>query len=320
MLFDLPDFHKGAEMEVGTPSLNDFPPLTDWQPVCKTPCLQLNYIPSMKEYFLNHWRISMFSATLVSFIILTSYIVYMEIHTFYLKQTASIKIIMTFLMLLFIYTYYSIILEGPGYLPFYFPLKIGKRKGDHADYLAGVVSTQMQETYVKRHKKFNRVRYFDTARRYVIRPDHFCGWTGTFIGKKNHKLFYLFNLYGFFYISLFNYFSYYSIRIQFNLYNANTVALIVSIFYFIAGILFVLMTGGFSVTSLYNFAVNATQFEIMSRKRRPEFNHGCLQNFEDVCGPRKNFWLWLVPIGAFHGIPTEELLYDENNAETAPFL
>ncbi|KAI5528905.1 cysteine S-palmitoyltransferase protein [Trichomonas vaginalis G3] len=216
---------------------------------------------------------------------------------------------MTVLMLLFVISYYSIILEGPGYLPFYYPLKMAKRKGNHSDYLAGVVSTKMQEAYVSGQKVPTRVNYFKSARRYVIRPDHFCGWTGSFIGKKNHKLFFTFNFWGSIYIALFTIFSYFSVRVQTNIFNNNAFFLAISIIYILLGLFFFLMTFNFAILSLVRFANNKTQFELMKKQEGHPFRRSCIENFEDVCGPRKYMFLWLFPIGAFHGVPDEDLLY-----------
>jgi hypothetical protein len=68
---------------------------------------------------------------------------------------------------------------------------------------SGIVASQKQVEWIETQTKPNRCIFSMSARRIVIRPDHFCGWTASWIGIRNHKFFWLFNFWGFVYISIF---------------------------------------------------------------------------------------------------------------------
>ena len=314
MLFDLPINDEDEELEVGVPSTGAYPELTAWQKKCSLGCCDLNYVPTGKQYFLNHWKIRPIPFSIVNFIIWSSYTVYILIHREILGHPTLIVCILTALAILFSFSYAMIIYEGPGYLPFYYPLQLAKRSSKNQDYLSGLVTTQMQEAYVKGRLHLNRCGYFSVVKRYVLRPDHFCGWTGSFIGKKNHKLFFLFNYWGMNYIIVFLIFSIMSLSSQFQDAHRNTFRLVVSLIYTILAVFFVAMTASFTFTSLYHFTVNITQFELMKRKVPPRIEPSkVLANFEEVFGPASKWYTWLLPIGAFHGIPEEELLENRSS-------
>ena len=109
--------------------LNDqisIPELTNYEQICQCCGFRYSKIPSLKNAkFLNHWEISLGYPIGVSFVIISSYCVFLFVHTQIIEWINWWMIlIMTILMLLFIGSYYIGILEGPGYLPFYYPYKL----------------------------------------------------------------------------------------------------------------------------------------------------------------------------------------------------
>lgn len=302
MLFDLPQSDQCDDLDIGIPTLGPYPALTEWKPICSCMGCDLNYIPKKKTYFLNHWKVTLVAPLLVSFIIISSFLVYMIIHRIILRHTQFWVVVMTLYMLLFITSYIMIIIEGPGFLPYYYPLEVTPRRDGKIDYLSGVVTTQRQMEFVEMQPKMDRVRFFKSVGRFVIRPDHLCGWTGSFIGQKNHKLFFLFNFWGCIYIFHFFIFSLMSVQKQMTQMLPTILQLTITIVYILLALFFLFMTGSFAFTSLRNFTLNLTQFELMSGETESTHNNGIRKNFEEIFGPLNTFYLWLFPIGAFHGV------------------
>ena len=75
---------------------------------------------------------------------------------------------MTILMIFFLISYFNTFLEGPGYLPFYYPYKFENNN----DYLSGLVTNDEQFIYLKNRPMCYRCGFFKSTKRIVIRPDH----------------------------------------------------------------------------------------------------------------------------------------------------
>ena len=312
MLLDLPVFDDENDiLDDGSPIIGYTPQLTEWKHISSFLCFDLNYVPSVKQYYLNHWRIRYFPPFIVNFIIWSSYLVFYFLERTILNLPTFVLIIVTILAILFSLSYFMIIYEGPGYLPYYYPLQVTHNKNGPVDYLSGLVTTKRQEEYVKSKPKPERTNYFSVVKRYVIRPDHFCGWTGSFIGKKNHKLFFLFNFYGFTYITCFLFFTGFSFAKVASDPSGAPVKFGILLLYIVLAVFFVSMTSTFTIACIFRFSNNITQFEQMQR-RVPAKNHftlkEILKNWEEIFGSYKKWYTWLLPIGAFHGIPDENLI------------
>ncbi|EAX91393.1 DHHC zinc finger domain containing protein [Trichomonas vaginalis G3] len=278
------------------------PEMSHYDTVCHCCGLDYSKVPIIKAKFLNNWEISLLFPILVSFIILSSYTVFEVILTKVIPWLDwKYQLLMTILMLLFIISYYVGILEGPGYLPFYYPYKMHE-DGEDPHELGGLVTTQEQFDFVKSQIPMQRIKYFKTARRIVIRPDHFCLWFATFIGKRNHKLFFLFNFWGFIYISLFFGFEVYGLYKIINDSQLMKYFVPVIIYIFLA-FYFVIMTGHFTIDVFYHLCKNVTTFELMQKtppQRRYKVSYS--EGFIEVFGPVEKWYLWLLPIPAFYGI------------------
>ena len=311
MLFDLPVSDDDKIIDDGSPEIGDSLQLTEWKHIASFLCCDLNYIPISKQYYLNSWRIRYFPPFIVNFIIWSSYLVFCLIEQKILHLPAIFVFLITLFAILFALSYLMIIYEGPGFLPYYYPLKITHNPNAPVDYLSGVVTTVRQEEYVRSKPKPERTDYFSTVKRYVIRPDHFCGWVGQFIGKKNHKLFFLFNLYGVTYITAFLLCTGFSFAMVAKEPSASRIQFGILLLYIILAFFFVAMTSSFVVQSIFRFTNNITFFEEMKRQapiNRPHSFNEAIHNWEDVFGPIQKWYTWLLPIGAFHGIPDEQLV------------
>ncbi|EAX96797.1 DHHC zinc finger domain containing protein [Trichomonas vaginalis G3] len=208
----------------------------------------------------------------------------------------------------FLLSYFATIFEGPGFLPFYYPLQITKRDDGVPDYLSGVVSNEQQENYVRSKPKMSRVGFFKTVQRYVLRPDHFCGWTGQFIGKKNYKLFVLFNIWGAIYTSQFLGYCVFALVSNLSLPQPFIPSLLFTLIYMLQCILFCMMTCNFGCVGIYNIHTNSTQLEQMQDNKNSYAKPNCIDNWEEVCGPRAKWYFWIFPVPAFHDKSSEYLL------------
>lgn len=260
--------------------------------------------------------------SLVLFIIYSSLFVYLVFQRPHIPHIFGWKIT-TFLVvtsILFGISYIATILTGPGYLPFYYPLQNPNPHGIIPDYFSGMVSNEEQLVYVKNMKLPRRTGYFGSVRRIVIRPDHFCGWTTSFIGKKNHKLFFLFNFWGVTYISVYTVCCVIA-AINVSAQTPHVFAMVISLVYGMLGFLFALMTGNFAFSMLCEFSENITTFEEMQKRRNkdresiPKYNKGCCFNWEEIFGPRDKWYLWLLPIPAFNVSDDRYLLQDYNDID-----
>ncbi|OHT12393.1 DHHC zinc finger domain containing protein [Tritrichomonas foetus] len=293
-------FDQSNELESQLP----LPPLTQWENLFSFAGLQINYVPATGEYYLNHWHIHYGFPFAVEFVIISSYLVAILVHqpnvSFY---SSAFVFFLTVFMLLFAYSYVVTILVGPGYIPFYYPMKISQGP-TRPDYLSGMVTREDQLEYAKSQKIPNRTRFFNSAHRFVIRPDHLCAWVTSFIGKKNHKLFFLFNFWGVIYISLFVYSCFRTLyETIFSICAERAFFFAICIIYTALGISFLLLTGSFLKQNISQISQNRTQFEIM--KQMPPMLHRqypWYRNWEEVFGSVSEWYLWLIPIPAFRGI------------------
>jgi hypothetical protein len=235
----------------------------------------------------------------VLFIIYSSLTVYLTCERPLLPEIFGAKttIYLIVTALLFGYSYVQVILLGPGYLPFYFPYTNPNNPSPSADALSGMVTNIEQEFYVKTLNLPARTKFFQSARRIVIRPDHLCAWTTSFIGKKNHKLFFLFNFWGVVYVTGF---TIATLRTIVGIAGDDEVVfqLIVCVIYLILGASFAILTGSFAVSGIWAISSNETTFETMKKESR-RTEKSWIGNWEEVFGSREQWYLWLVPVPAF---------------------
>jgi hypothetical protein len=299
------------------------PPLTDWRSEHLCCGIFVNYVPAIKKRFLGHWEIRLCMPILVLFIIYSSLTVYLTCQLSPLPNLFGWKTTLYLLVtsFLFGFSYIQTIRIGPGYLPFYYPL--ANINGARDDSLWGMVTNDEQLYYVKNLALPERTGFFKSARRIVIRPDHFCSWTESFIGKKNHKLFFLFNFWGVAYVSAFSITTIVSI-INLIEVDEHVFALIVCFIYTLLGLSFVMLTGSFVCSMLTGISLNETAFDGM-KARRESFvpkppTKGFIASWEEICGPRRKWYLWLLPVPAFRPFNDRNLVERRGSGEGRSFL
>jgi hypothetical protein len=172
---------------------------------------------------------------------------------------------------------------------------------------SGIVATKEQLAWVKTRQKPNRCVFSTTAKRIVIRPDHFCGWTSTWIGRRNHKFFILFNVWGFVYMIVFLVCDVNRVINDLSREDPSPV-LALFLIYGMMGLMFAFMTGGFASSHLFGMIQNQTSWESWNRIKPDRFDRGAMENAEELCGPSARWYLWLCPVSPWAGITNEDLV------------
>ena len=294
--------------------LDDFPGFTEYRVRSFHGLFDLIEIPSIPATFIGEWEISCGFPIGVSFIIVSSYLLAVFSMLPRLKTTGSVIFFpLTILAFLFLYSYYRIIRDGPGYFPFYYPLSHREGDGEDVGLLehdcgspSGIISRREQDTWARKQKRPNRCIVSATARRIVIRPDHFCDWTQTWIGKRNYKFFLLFNTWGFIYICLFLVVAFAASIIETN---GNQSPIIgVYFIYIFTAFLFVVFTGLFMCSHCSQMCSNVTSWEDWNHVPPDRYDEGCVRNTEDVCGSARQWYLWPCPVSPWTDMSNEELI------------
>jgi hypothetical protein len=294
------------------------PVLTRWYTKFSCCGLHLNYVPAIRKHFINHWELQICMPITVLFIIYSSLTVYLlcQLRTLPTIFGWKTTVYLIFTSFLFGYSYLAVILVGPGYLPFYYPFL------NSFDPLSGMVTNDEQLCYVKNLTLPPRTGYFKSVRRIVIRPDHFCAWTVSFIGRKNHKLFFLFNLWGVFYTAVFTGTSLISV-IKLAEKEIFVVGFVLNLIYVVLGLTFMVLTGSFAVTMLLEVSRDNTSIEQMKKKNREEHRkkqRTCIENWEIICGGRDQWYCWMCPTRPFLVCEDRELLDELSEQEPASIL
>lgn len=303
-----------AQIEPITDQEDGFPGYTEYSSENYCGCKVVK-IPSLNVTFLNEWEVSLEFPVVVTFIIMSSYFLCVCSMLPNIEDASSIwYYLISVLAFLFQYSYIRVISDGPGYLPFYYPLP-GPHEGDDEGPLlndmetspSGIISRKEQYTWAKKHPRPNRCIVSAQARRMVIRPDHFCDWTQTWIGKRNHKFFLLFNIWGFLYIILFSIIGMLAIMFVLQSGKQPFMSCIYFLYVFI-GILFAMLTGTFMCSHCSSLCDNVTSWEEWNHIDPNRYNDGCVTNCEDVCGSAKQWYCWPCPYSPWKGVTNEELL------------
>ena len=301
---------------------NNFPGFTIWHHdkyCCIRNAIYIKKLPN--KVFLGHWEVQPEFPIFVTILIVTSYFFGMIIilPTWKYKYCFLISFFFSITFILCIYSYFRIIIDGPGYFPFYWPLKRSKNQNlindDETSFLidqetdeyspSGMLSTIEQVCWVNKRKRPNRS--IMAGRRFVIRPDHFCNWTTSYIGKRNYKFFLLFNFWGFVYVLIFTFCcvveSFYEFDVDNFTMKAGFILLFLSACFF-----FLLMTGYFTAILTYNMCINRTIWEEQNGIERSKFDRGFYENVADVCGSWSKWYTFLLPISPWTELTNEELV------------
>ena len=275
--------HEKTEAEIAS----EFPGFSEYEERNHC-CCKMTYYPSIRTYFWGEWEFQPFMPCFVIFLIVSSYLVGM-IFCFPLFGYENLFLIplITFLFAMFLFSYIQIIRIGPGYFPFYWGAKSYLQSknpidetnpinnGNSDDYLLGndeiicpkngILTTMEQYEWSHQLKRPERCILARSARRIVLRPDHLCDWTTVWIGKRNHKLFMLFNAYGCIYLAVYSFYMARAVIEIFSNPKSLSVFLILSIYGILAAT-FSILTMTFVISSLWDLRHNQTSWESWNNK------------------------------------------------------
>lgn len=290
--------------------INPFPGYTKWESRYHCGC-KMFYIPKINSYFWKEWEFQPGMPFFVLFLIVSSFIVNLICTAPKIKYWNLITIPLQLIFgSLFVYCYIRTITDGPGYFPFYWSLGADAPTDEHLDLHipfnsispSGIISTQEQLEWARSKIKPCRCIVSNSAHRIVLRPDHLCGWTTVWIGKRNYKFFFLFNFYGLFYM-LVSVISggYYS----FSSFNANfSIKTIIQVIYTVLALAFLFLTGSFAFSGFKNAYDGHTSWEEWNSI--DFFNRDKQTNLEDAFGPGPCL-NWFKPFSPWTNISNEEI-------------
>lgn len=278
-------------------------------------CCPTKHIRKINAHFCGEWEVDLFMPIFVIFLIIASYVSYViSMPSEYSKTTFWYILfpIFTFLFIMFLVSYINTIRTGPGYYPYYYSVR-DKVRGNEGDALlgpecplSGVISTNEQYTFAHEGTMPPRSILSKSARRIVMKPDHLCGWTATWIGKRNFKLFILFNVYGFLYTGFFCGTAWKVAAVLLTDINNFGFARLMVLILMLFAINFFFFTLSFAWTSLCNACKNRTSWEEWNKISPETFDKGCCNNMKDTCD--ENVCTWMCPCAPFKGKSNDELM------------
>lgn len=224
--------------------------------------------------------------------------------------------IITVFGIMFIFCYLKTIYDGPGYIPFYYYWAINDKLPPNNEILVdtledsyyGVITNDTQYKRAHDNPTPGRCIVSKLAKRFVIRPDHFCGWVGSWIGKRNHKMFFCFNFWGSIYLSL-----------SAMAHLAGTVIILLDgmnyrVFVEFVFVIFALMYAAMTMQFAYSVWNNAKK-NITSWEEWNNIKYGFEQetesdNIADLFGPDHRWWKVILPINPWKNMSNADLIKD----------
>jgi hypothetical protein len=254
--------------------------------------VRLCYVPAIGAYFLGHWEVHLLYPATSFLLVAASLTEALLFHPFAWASATAL----TATAILFLYSGIGTIAAGPGYLPWCYPDR-------PEDALSGVASTDAQCAAARAATLPARTNFFASARRIVIRPDHSCQWLASFIGKRNHKLFFVFHLWGIAYLLLYLRTSLSTLAgIRTIFAESKLEAAVISLCGLFAVVFLWYLASGF-VPIARHVHQNRTRYETFKNIPPATFLAApWWRNWEEVFGSVSEWYLWLVPVPAFRGI------------------
>lgn len=243
--------------------------------------------------------------------------------------------ILLILDFLFLYSYYRCLHDGPGYFPFYWALGEGAHwdnvDASDDDMLLqnkevtpeGIITRKEQLDWARDHPKPNRSIVSWSARRIVIRPDHFCFWTSSWIGKRNNKFFILFTLYAGLLCCLLSALGF---IICYRDYKAGDYGFfnfhfLAHLSFFVCATQLCLLSLSFSISSFILVVQGITNWERSNKINVAAVSKSTIENIEDVFGPRSKWYLYPSPFySAWEGIPNDKIVENYPNYYDPPII
>ncbi|OHT06886.1 hypothetical protein TRFO_24989 [Tritrichomonas foetus] len=198
-------------------------------------------------------------------------------------------VMMTVLFITSYIAYIRTMCTDPGYLPFYYPAHPEKQTYSKEEMRAGHGGKLEQIVWARRQERPGRCVFSKGAGYFVLRGDHFCVWISNWIAIKNHRYFYIFILTASIYLDMV-----FVDAIQLFCRYRELHSMYFHIFTIFTSFAF----GALITFQLYQqtflIAKNILTLEMMKENHK-DYDRGCLNNCEEVCGPKKYMLFWIFP-------------------------
>lgn len=299
--------NPGEEVDIET-----FPGFSTYSTFCHC-CHKM----SDGSIFCGHWECNPGMPIVVIALILANLGILYWLPFFVLGLAGKIFIpIITLFAFMFIFCYIKTIYDGPGYIPYYYHWVIQDKlpKADDPtvnfldDSLAGVITNKAQ--YKCAHDNVNPGRSIVSklGRRFVIRPDHFCGWVGCWIGKRNHKMFILFNIYGSIFLGLS--LLAHILSVVYIVADKFHYTIFIEILFILMSLLFTFMTCQFAFMHCIAARKNRTSWEEWNDIKYGFEHETAAENFAEVFGYDQNCCQIICPTNPWKGYSSYDLVKD----------
>lgn len=229
---------------------------------------------------------------------------------------------------LFFYSYIRTIFDGPGYFPFYWSVRKDVEEDKKHDLdndperpfmgsdefdPSGCITLKEQIMWARQNKRPPRSMISSSAKRIVIRPDHYCSWCETWIGKRNHKFFILFTFYAAVACGMLSLFSF--IIVYKRVMKEGFSFSFLHEFHF-----FVICAGaagfGWFATFAISFSFAAactvisgvTFWELQNKIPKEKVSRSLKENIEDVFGPLSIWYTYLLPYSPWKEMTNDQLV------------
>jgi hypothetical protein len=191
-------------------------------------------------------------------------------------------------LLHFLLTYWT----NPGILPWNWS-QTRKRSYTDNEIRDGIATTREQVLWARNHDRPGRAYFSRKQGYFILRGDHYCNWTTTWIGINNHRHFIRASYYTVLYVLFLLYWTG-------KVYSHDAIVGNTKVCLVYAGVLAFLgvFTAVQAVSQTVNVSHNQTISELLTGvfARQPNtFNRGCVRNWEEVCGSRYYCPMWLCP-------------------------
>jgi len=157
------------------------------------------HIPT-NRYFFKHWEVKPAAPiAIVVIVIFGNLVFYYSVGRYILSETIMISKIVLLLILstLFLISYLNTVFFDPGFIPYNWYLT-KKNSYSWEEQINNIAFTEDHfKIQANAFDKPPNCSFSKTYGRYIIRGDHICGFVANWIGKRNHKQFFLMQLYGF---------------------------------------------------------------------------------------------------------------------------
>lgn len=269
-------------------------------------CFRLAYFPVPEIYVLGHWIIRWFRPLLLFVLFVYEVTVGALDCVKYVPDRgwrAAFLVLISIADLCVLISYVATIARGPGYLSYNYN-RVDGTEDSWESRMANFVTYQEQLDFAKQNEKPPRASFSISARRYVLRADHYCLWTESWIGLRNLRYFTLVMSWAFISGVLW-------ILAHFWWFKNNLLHFEVRHLLTYVGLIVVIVMIVFSTyylfKSLVNLKNNVTFIEKWKNSATNFKKDNCLDNFAEVCGSKKYCPLWIFPCIPFE--PVEDGFY-----------